>query len=142
MYHGYQNRERVIYLLNANDIKVAGATIAGIVSWVVGGLGMALTVLICLMILDYATGLMVGWSNGELSSSVGKKGLLKKVYILILIFAMYLMKLTGLDLAGYTADGLAVAYSILEVLSIIENGGKLGVPIPDKLKAAIAALKD
>lgn len=132
----------MIYLSNVTDFKVIGATIAGIASWIVGGLGIALTVLICLMTLDYITGLMVGWADKELSSSVGKKGLLKKVYILILIMAMYLMKLTGLDLAGYTADGLAVAYSILEILSIVENGGKLGVPIPDKLKAAISALKD
>jgi len=102
---------------------------------------MAFAVLLGMMVLDYITGLMVGYANKELSSSIGKKGLIKKAYIIILISAVYLVQKLGLDFAGYTADGLTIAFALLELLSIVENGGKLGVPVPQWLKDAIAALK-
>lgn len=122
-------------------IKIFGTAIGALVSYIVGGIGVAFSVLLGMMVLDYITGLMVGYVNKELSSSIGKKGLAKKVYIILLIFAVHLIQKLGFDLAGYTADGLAIAYAFLELLSIIENGGKIGAPVPQRLRDAIAALK-
>ncbi|MFZ3171981.1 MAG: phage holin family protein [Carboxydocellales bacterium] len=121
--------------------KIFGTAIGAFLSWVVGGIGIAFAVLLGMMVLDYITGLMVGYVSKELSSSVGIKGLIKKTYILILISAVYLVQKLGFDLAGYTADGLAIVYAVFELLSIVENGGRLGAPIPERLKNAIAALK-
>ncbi|MFZ3172085.1 MAG: phage holin family protein [Carboxydocellales bacterium] len=124
-----------------NQIKVFGTAVGAVISYIVGGIGIAFAVLLGMMIIDFITGMMAGSVNEGLSSSTGKKGLIKKVYIILLISAVYLLQKLGLNLAGYTADGLSVAFAILEFVSILENGGKLGAPIPERLKNAIAALK-
>ena len=125
------------------DVMLKGIvfTLGTICSWIVGGIGVAFSVLLLMMALDFITGLMVGFVNKELSSSIGSKGLIKKMYIVILISSVYLIEKVGLDFAGYTGDGLAIAFIIIELISIVENGGKLGVPIPEGVKNAIAALK-
>jgi toxin secretion/phage lysis holin len=94
------------------------------------------------MVIDFITGLMVGSVNAELNSSKGKRGALKKVYILLLIAAVYMVQrlVPELQTIGYAGDGVAIAYAVLEFLSIIENGGKLGVPI-GPLAKIIAVLK-
>ncbi|MHB9010386.1 MAG: phage holin family protein [Carboxydocellales bacterium] len=124
-----------------NQVKVFGTAVGALISYIVGGIGVAFVVLLGMMIIDFITGMMAGSVNEGLSSSTGKKGLIKKVYIILLIGAVYLLQKLGLNLAGYTADGLSVAFAMLEFVSILENGGKLGAPIPERLKNAIAALK-
>jgi toxin secretion/phage lysis holin len=125
-----------------NFIKTAIGFIGGVLSWAVGGLGLAFVVLLGLMVIDFITGLMVGSAYAELNSSKGKKGLIKKTYILLLIAAVYLLQTLNPELQaiGYAGDGVAIAYCVLEFLSIVENGGKLGVPI-GPLKHIIAVLK-
>lgn len=109
-------------------------------SWMVGGLGLALTVLVILMIADYLTGLMVAYIKKDLSSSIGISGMIKKTYIVLLIAAVYLVENSVVHTGGAIGDGITVAYSILEFLSIVENGDKLGVNI-GPLRKLIAALK-
>lgn len=125
-----------------NFTKAAIAVIGGAASWIVGGLGTAFAVLLGLMCIDFVTGMMAGAVNPGLSSSVGKRGALKKVYILLLIAAVYMVQrlVPELQVVGYAGDGVAVSYAVLEFLSIIENGGRLGVPI-GPLKKIIAVLK-
>ncbi len=124
----------------SNTAKVSFGILGAIFSWSVGGLGMALTVLLCLMIADYVTGLMVAYFQKDLSSRIGIKGLMKKTYIILLIGAVYLIEKSVLHSSGVIGDGITVAYTILEFLSIVENGGKLGVNI-GPLKKFITALK-
>jgi toxin secretion/phage lysis holin len=116
--------------------------IGGVISWMVGGLGVAFVVLLGLMTIDFLSGLMVGYSQKELNSSIGKNGLMKKTYIILLISAVYMIQLAipVLSSAGYVGDGIAIAYCVIEFISIVENGGKLGVPI-GPLKNVIAVLK-
>jgi toxin secretion/phage lysis holin len=121
----------------------AGFTfIGGVISWMVGGLGVAFVVLLGLMVIDFLTGLMVGYSQKDLNSGKGKDGLMKKTYILLLIGAVYMIQkaIPALSSLGYAADGVAIAYCVIEFLSIVENGGKLGVPT-GPLKNVITALK-
>lgn len=125
-----------------NIIKGAIGIIGAGVSWAVDGLGLAFVVLITMMGIDFITGLIAGAYGPGLSSSVGKKGAAKKVYILCLIAAVYLLQtlVPELQAAGYAGDGIAITYCVLEFVSIVENGGKLGVPI-GPLKHIIAVLK-
>lgn len=121
----------------------AGFTfVGGIISWMVGGLGVAFVVLLGLMVIDFLTGLMVGYLQKDLNSSKGKEGLIKKTFILLLIGAVYMIQVAipALSSLGYAADGVAIAYCVIEFLSIVENGGKLGVPT-GPLKDVITALK-
>ncbi|MDO3681975.1 phage holin family protein [Paenibacillus ehimensis] len=115
---------------------VAGAFI----SWVVGGLGLAFTILLGLMLVDYITGLMAGYVRKELSSRIGITGLIRKTYIIILVGCVYLVEISVLKSDGVIGDGVVIAYSVIEFLSIVENGGKLGVPL-GPLKNVIAAIK-
>lgn len=122
-------------------IKTGLGFSGSVISWMVGGLGLAFTVLIALMAFDFISGLMVGWVKKELSSSVGKAGFIKKLYIVLLIGGVYLIELAVLKSNGIVGDGIAVAYCIIEFISLVENGGKLGVPI-GPLKNVVSVLKN
>lgn len=121
-------------------IKTAIGIAGSLISWMVGGLGMIFVVLLVLLALDFVTGLMVAYGTGELSSKIGIKGFIKKMYIIILVGAVYMIEKSVLHSTGIVGDGIVSAYIILEFLSIVENGGKLGVPI-GPLKNVIAVLK-
>lgn len=123
-------------------LKLVSGLVGSFISWMVGGLGLAFVVLLALMLFDFLTGLAVGYVTKELKSSVGIKGLVKKTYVVILIGSVYLIQssvpmLKSMDIIG---DGVVVAYIIVEFLSIVENGGKLGVPLGPIAKV-IAVLK-
>jgi toxin secretion/phage lysis holin len=125
-------------------IKTIGFGIGTFVSWVVGGLGIAFTALLGMMVLDFISGVLVAWRRGEASSSIGREGMTKKFFTIVLIGAIYLIELVGesstgqqTPLLGYTADGASVAYMFVEFISLIENGIKLNVPIPEFIKKGI-----
>lgn len=122
-------------------IKSIVAVLGTIGSYLIDGVGFVFVVLLCMMALDYLTGLMAGWVTRQLSSSVGMNGLIRKLYVILLISAVYLLEKTGIDVAGYAGDGIAMAYIVIEFISIVENGGKMGVPILEPLKERIAQLK-
>lgn len=122
-------------------IKTGIGVIGGFISWMVGGLGLAFVILLGLMALDFLSGFMVGIVKKELSSSIGTAGLFKKIYIIILIGAAHMIEVSVIKSTGVVTDGIVVAYIIIEFLSIVENGGKLGVPI-GPLKNVVAVLKN
>lgn len=120
--------------------KSVAAAAGTVISYMVGGLGLAISVLIGLMAIDFITGLLIGGKAKELDSSIGIRGLIKKVYILLLIGACYLIGLV-VPIGDNIGDGVAVAFCVIEFFSVVENGGKLGVPIPQKLKDMMTQLK-
>jgi toxin secretion/phage lysis holin len=121
-------------------IKGAIAIIGTVISGMVGGLGLAFTVLVGMMLIDIVTGVMCGWAFNEVRSSVGVKGVTKKVYILILIGSVYLLQQV-LPLAEFAGDGITIAFIIMEFISIIENGGKMGIKLPPQVENALSVLK-
>lgn len=134
-------------MLNYKD--AACAVFAGIGAWIAqiyGGWTQAMTALVVFIIADVATGLLCGMAKkspntegGGLSSKVMREGAAKKVEIFfILLIAAWL------DIAMHVTiwkDAACIYYIAEEGLSILENAGALGLPIPDKLKNAIEALK-
>lgn len=121
-------------------IKVVAGMIGAIVSWMVGFFGLGLTVLLGFMALDFLSGLLVGWVKKELSSSVGREGFAKKLHIVMLIGGAYLIDLVFLKSNGVVPDSIAFAYCAIEFISLVENSGKLGVPI-GPFRTVIAAVK-
>lgn len=121
------------------------ATISGligtIVSYSVDGLGMAVTVLIGFMAIDYATGIMSGVVNQNLNSRIGFNGIIRKIYYLMLVGSVYLLALVipGIEYAG---DGAAIAFCVLEFISITENGTKMGLPTPEFIKNILSIVKE
>ena len=134
--------------MDQNIFKVIGTGFFTAVSWIIGGIGYAFAGLLLMMVLDFVTGLLVGAYNQKLSSDVGRKGLIKKVYIIILNSSVYLAEAVAQNMTGqgmefltYTGDGIAITFLIIEFVSIAENGGKLGLPIPTKILNSIAIFK-
>ncbi|MFI2857560.1 holin family protein [Paenibacillus sp. JSM ZJ436] len=122
-------------------IKFLIGLATGLVSWMVGGFGLVFTVLIGLMAIDFITGIMVGVYEKNISSRIGTKGLIKKIYIILLIGAVYLIEIAVLKSGGIITDGVSGAFCVIEFISLTENGGKLGVPLPEKVKHVIKVLK-
>jgi toxin secretion/phage lysis holin len=121
-------------------IKSVGTTIGTVWSFIVGAMGWAFPTLILFMAADYITGMWAGSQREGLSSAVGRKGFIKKVYILILIGAVYLLEKSVVG-TQHLGDGVTIAYIIIEFISLVENGGKLGVPL-GPVEKIIAVLKD
>lgn len=115
--------------------------IGGLVSYAVEGLGIAVSILIVLMAIDYATGIMQGMVNQNLNSRIGFNGVIRKLYYLMLVGATYALALVvpGIEHAGY---GAAIAFCVLEFISITENGVKMGLWIPNSIKKLLAIVKD
>ena len=125
-----------------NIFKGAIAAIGTWFTWLFGTWDTALAILILFMVLDYLTGVIRAYINKELSSDIGLKGIARKAVIfIVLIVAVALDRLLG---TGNWLFRTLVCYFYIanEGLSLIENCGALGLPIPDKLKEALAQLKD
>ena len=125
---------------------VLGAVGAGI-AWLFGGWDASMITLIVFMAIDYITGLIVAGvfkkseksENGGLESRAGWKGLCRKGVTLLIVFvAVRLDMLIG---TNYLRDGVCIAFIVNEVISITENAGLMGVPIPTVITNAISVLK-
>lgn len=113
-----------------------------------GGWDMALQTLIIFMIADYVTGLVVAGvfrnslktDHGALESKTGWKGLCKKcMTLLYVLIASQLDNIAGTDIIRNT---VVIGFVANEALSILENGGLMGIKYPKKLKDAIELLND
>lgn len=127
-------------------------TIFGIVSGTLaqffGGWSEAMTTLCVFMVIDYITGLIVAGvfkkshktENGGLESKAGFKGLCRKFSILILVLiACRLDMLLG---TNFIKECVIFTFLANESLSITENIGLMGVPLPKQLTKAISILNE
>ncbi len=118
-----------------------------IVSFLFGGTGDGLVTLIIFMILDYITGLVVAGvfknsqktANGALESNAGFKGLLRKSVILLMVCVAY--QLEVITKIEFIKSTVIYGYIVNETISIIENVGLMGVPVPSVLTKAIDVLR-
>lgn len=108
--------------------------------YLVGGLDVAMIALLVAIVLDYVSGVIKAYVTKQLSSQIGFRGILKKVAILIIVMLSVLVdRVTGDTGAIRT---LVIYYFVAnEGLSIIENLGQAGVPIPQSIKKSLKALK-
>ena len=116
------------------------AVVATFFTYVFGSLDLALQVLIVFMILDYGTGVLYAFLNNQLNSEVGFKGLVKKMMILVvLIIGVMVDRILG---TGNWVFRTLVAYFYIanEGISLLENVGNIGIPIPNKLRNALEQL--
>ena len=122
---------------------VAGSLIASFF----GGWTASLTTRLIFMGIDYITGLVVAGvfhkspktKTGALESRAGFKGLIRKVMVLLLVLIGH-----RLDIAigaTYIRDAVCIAFMVNEVISIVENAGLMGIPVPAAIINAIDILK-
>lgn len=120
------------------------AALAGIgtfLTFIFGDWDVALQCLVIAVALDYISGVIKAFVNKELSSKIGVKGLLKKVGVFVIVaLAVLLDKITG---ESGMVRTLVIYYFVAnEGLSIVENLGEAGLPIPDVIKKALKSLKN
>ena len=108
--------------------------------WLVGGFDVALSCLLVAIVLDYMSGLIKAYETKTLSSSIGFRGILKKVAILLIVMLAVLVDRITIDNGGIRT--LVIYYFVAnEGLSILENLAQAGLPIPKSLKNALKVIK-
>jgi toxin secretion/phage lysis holin len=125
-----------------NWIQLAFAAIGGGIGWFLGGADGFLYALIAFVVIDYITGVMCAIVDKKLSSEVGFKGIFKKVLIFILVGVGNIIDVQVLGQAGVLRTAVIFFYLSNEGVSLLENAGHLGLPIPAKLKAVLEQLHD
>ena len=128
-------------------VYTAVGTLGGFIAHLLGGWETAIQTLVCFMLIDYITGIMLAILNkssksarGGLDSWAGLKGIFKKMGMLIVVIvANRLDVMAGTDV---TRNGCIIILIANEGLSIIENLGTMGVPVPKILINFIEALKN
>lgn len=124
------------------DVIFKGLVTAGgaAASFLFGGWSALLGILAAFVVADYITGLMAAGVEKKLSSEVGLKGITKKVCIFILVAAAYMVD-KALGAAQLFRDATIFFYLANELLSIIENAGRIGLPVPDIIGQAVVVLR-
>ena len=123
-----------------SKIQMGLTALGGWLGYFLGGMDGMLIALIVFMTLDYVTGVMCAVVDKKLSSEVGFKGIAKKVLILMLVGVANVIDLYVIR-DGAAVRGAVIAFYLSnEGVSLLENAGHLGLPIPDKLKAVLVQL--
>lgn len=108
--------------------------------WLLGGIDVSLQCLIVAIILDYISGIIKAYNTKTLSSSIGLRGILKKVGILVIVMLAVIIDRVTVNSGGIRT--LVIYYFVAnEGLSILENLAVAGLPIPKALKNALKVIK-
>lgn len=138
----------MIHLTETKAAVMTGAAlIGGTIGQAFGGMDAALITLLIFMAIDYVSGLIVAGvfqasdksETGALNSAACWQGLLKKGMTLVIVLVA-----SRLDIVLGTAfvrDAVVIAYVVNETISIIENAGLMGLPVPDVIMSAIEQLQ-
>ena len=125
-----------------NVIQLAFAAIGGWLGWFMGGCDGLLYALIAFVAADYITGVMCAIIDKKLSSEVGFKGIFKKVLIFMLVGVANILDVQVIGSGCVLRTAVIFFYISNEGVSLLENAGHLGLPIPTKLKDVLEQLHD
>lgn len=122
-----------------NVAKTVLLAVGSVISWLVGGWSLLLTVLLIFNALDFITGIMASWGN--ISSRVAYRGIIKKCMMWVWVVVANLVYMVLLDM-GYSIgqvipDGVALLFIINELISLGENSAKLGLDMPTPIQKAL-----
>lgn len=119
-------------------IQSIAAVIGGILSFIFGELTPVFMVLIALMVIDFGTGLLHAVIERKLNSRTCARGIMKKIFILALVAVAHLI---DISLGKAVCMGVVEFFYIAnESMSIIENAGRAGLPVPEKLTEVLEQL--
>ncbi|WP_418968439.1 holin family protein [Alloscardovia omnicolens] len=124
------------------SIQLTYTAIGAWLGYYLGGFDGLLYALVIFVICDYVTGILCAIADKKLSSSVGFKGIARKVLIFILVGAGHILDTHIIGTGSMLRTAVIFFYLSNEGLSLIENATHLGLPVPDKLKRVLAQLHD
>ena len=123
-------------------LQMGFSIVGGWLGYFIGGVDGLMTALIIFMVADYVTGIMCAVVDKKLSSAVGFKGIFKKALIIMLVGIAHIVDLHVVGTGEALRSAVVCFYLSNEGVSVLENAGHLGLPIPEKLKAILAQLHD
>jgi len=124
-----------------NWIKIAFTAIGGVAAYLWGPWDALMIALVCLVTLDYITGLIKGIVLKKLDSGIGFRGLMKKVVIFVLVALSTVVERVIPESNQAVRSAVILYYIANESLSIMENAGEMGIPMPNVLKKVITRLQ-
>ena len=125
-----------------SGIQIAFTAFGGFLGWFLGGVDGFLYALIAFTVIDYITGVMCAITDKNLSSSIGFKGICRKVLIFTLVGIGNIVDAYVLGQGGVLRTAVIFFYLSNEGVSILENSAHLGLPIPEKLKEVLEQLHE
>jgi toxin secretion/phage lysis holin len=123
-----------------NVVKTIAAVGGAIASYAFGGWSALLSILLTFVAMDYISGVLAAGKEGKLNSDIGLWGIARKVSIFVVVAIAHLVD-TALGDAHLFRDAAIFFYLANEVLSITENLGRIGAPIPGIIKQAVEVLR-
>ena len=124
-----------------NIVNIITSTLTTALVYYLGGWDIALQILVFIVVLDYVTGICKAVYNKDLNSEVGLKGIIKKIgYFIVVAIAVILDRITG----GTGAIRTLTIYFFVanEGISILENWGAMGLPLPNQLTELLQQIKN
>ena len=125
-----------------NTIQLIFSAVGGWLGYFLGGCDGLLYALIAFVVIDYITGVMCAIINRELSSAVGFKGIFRKVLIFLLVGIANVIDVQVIGTGAVLRTAVIFFYISNEGVSLLENAGHLGLPIPEKIKTVLEQLHD
>lgn len=122
-------------------------TVGSAIAYALGGWDASVITLLVFMAIDYITGFILAIvfhkspksQTGAYDSKAGWKGLVKKC--ITILFVVIAVRLDMLLNTTYIRDAVCIAFIVNELISIVENAGLMGIPIPAIITKAIDILK-
>ena len=114
----------------------------GWLGYFLGGCDGLLLALVLFAVADYITGIMCAVADKKLSSEVGFKGICRKVIIFMLVGVAHVIDVNVIATGSVLRTAVIFFYLSNEGVSLLENAGHLGLPIPEKLKVVLEQLHD
>lgn len=125
-----------------NVTKNVLAAICAVASFVIGEWCGHLSALVALVVLDYISGVAAAIIEKKVSSELGAKGIAKKIFMFFIVAVANIVDVNVIG-EGHVLKTVTVAFYIAnECISLIENAGRLGVPVPKKLIDVLGQLKN
>lgn len=125
-----------------NTIQLIFTAVGGWLGYFLGGFDGLLIALVVFAVVDYITGVMCAVADKKLSSEVGFKGICRKVLIFILVGIANILDVQVIGTGSILRTAVIFFYLSNEGVSLLENAGHLGLPIPEKLKLVLEQLHD
>lgn len=125
-----------------NTVQLVFAGIGGWLGYFLGGCDGLFYALLAFVVVDYITGVMCAISDHTLSSEVGFKGICRKVLIFLLVGIANILDVQVIGTGSVLRTAIIFFYISNEGVSLLENAGHLGLPIPEKMKDVLQQLHD
>ena len=125
-----------------NVFKNILAGVCTVLSFLFGDMEGLMVALVALIILDYISGVIAAAVEKRLSSEVGAKGIAKKIFMLLIVALANIVDINVIGDGHVLKTVTVVFYICNECISLIENAGRIGVPVPKKLLDVLEQLRD